>query len=635
MPTPTKDSKYSRKYAKEGIYPEAARATSAAAVSGNISTQYPWYGEFSNGPEPSDPVKRAYQLYMQQSEFKKPYKSNGYTEMETDADPPPGISIPGYEGPAVTSVDDPIPPPGLEDGGTTHTSFYVQTDRDYLRGGYCRGGLSEVRIKCQQPVYGYDLSFAEPGTIAYYIGGFGTNTLYLLIDADNNEFSRIRINLYMRSYQGVTGTSGTYIEEVVCDEYFVLTLAGGGITAVTVFSAENGDVATNIPDNAGTGVVTFPCLISEVANWYSNSTSITDNYLVDADFEPAWEGVEPPISLPDLHPVASPVCSSANNAQLGGTWPFVVTDTNEASDINGVGCNAVYGRVISDEEVWTARLTVNCPAGTVHTTPFLVESYHERNLVHDSIPICAEMSSTTLVPGLLQVHAEMTGFTYNFYHEDADMTEIEIAPGPPPITTITDPGRGSSLTEVDYEWRQYSALDDTTPILTFNYYIYAYETWDQTFALWGSVVNFSRIIDIQDSIPTSGYSGLSGPYIRYHWEHSVAGGHLAVYYEMAEVMQIGATDLSYQGGVVGPAFFNNWQNNPNFGIEALPVKRGIHAGFVYGDDVTDLVDICAITRNSNLEDCLEDLFAFFRTAAGILPQHLIYDSVEALAHIRF
>jgi len=634
MSTPTKDSKYSRKYAKEGVYPESARATSAHAISGNIATQYPWYGEFSSGPEPSDPVKRAYQLYMQQSEFKKPYMPGGYTEMETNADPPPGIQIPGYDGPGIPSVDEPIPPPDLEDGGTV-TSFYVQVDRGYEYGGFCRGNTVNIRLFCQQPAYGYTVTNAEAGTSVNYITGFGTNELYLQVVADNNEFDHFTINVEMRSYEGVNGTSGVSVREVVCDEYYVVRMEYGLIDVVTVFSSVEGDVAVNIPDNAGTGVVTFPALFTDITNWLDNSTDITDQALLSVDSSPSWQDDSLTITGPQFQNIIpANRCSATYNAYIGGSWPHVDEDTSVSSGANGIGCNSTSG-TIDDYFEWSAELSVDCPGGAIKDDPYTQVSYYKAERSKVAQGVSAEYNSLNLTTAKLVSYTECTGYSYWYFEESADHTQIPDEP-PPGQTKNTDDGGGTSEAEVDYNWTVYSFLDDTNPLLSYRHRIKNEESWNDTFGLDVVVTGFSRTLTIPDCVPSANYSGVTGGVVSIQWYGNLYGSKTATAWVMQEVLQIRATDLSDQTGDIGGVYMNDWEDKAVLSVVDLPVLRGVHAAIEYIEDGSaDNVDVCSMTRDSNLEAALEALFVFFKTTAGLATSDLIPSGVSISNSLRF
>jgi len=108
---------------------------------------------------------------------------------------------------------------------------------------------------------------------------------------------------------------------------------------------------------------------------------------------------------------------------------------------------------------------------------------------------------------------------------------------------------------------------------------------------------------------------------------------------MQEVLQIRATDLSdqtYAIDNIGGLYMNDWEDNAALSVVNLPVLRGVHAAIEYVEDGSaDNVDVCFMTRDSNLEDGLEALFVFFKTTAGLATSDLIPSGVTISNALRF
>ena len=634
-PGPSKDSNYSRKYAKEGIYPEAARSVSAKAVSNNIIGTQPWYSEFKRDgiKKPSTAIQRAYEVYMRQSEFKKPYKPGGYTEMETNADPPPGISLPGYEGPAIPSIDKPIIPPGGRPGGPLFASFYVQLDRSYEYGGFCRGNTTGIRLLCQQPAYGYTVSFAEPGTSVTYVSGYGTNTLILQVAADNNEFYSFTINVEMRDYRGLTGTSGVIIKEAVCEEYYVVRLNNGVVDNCFVWAMSDGAVANNIPDNPGTGTVSFPAAYSEIANWLLNSTPLTENVLVSVT-TPGWVYDPSPVINPSFHPTAS--CFNTENAFLGGTWPHVTVDTSVLSPANGVPTCETISETDTERKEWTAYQTMFCSPGyaAIKTDPLWQQSYEKDTVQIAAISPTVQMVSANLVPATMVVRTEQSGESYWYYAEQADTTQIPDGPDPPGLTKNTWDGNGGSLAYMDYSWDIYGSIDPGTPVLSWVHAIRNEESWTKTFFVAGSVVGFIRTLTASISVPRSTYSGVIGGVTGVGRTGSVYGRHSGVIAYMFETLQVEATGLGYVGGDVGGRLLSDWEDNANLSVVDRTPLFGCHAAPSYTEEYADNLDICTMVRDNNLETAFEDLWDLCRTDLGLTDGQLMPNAMTLSSSIR-
>ena len=632
-PGPTKDSNYTRMYAKGGVYTEAARSVSGHAVASNIIGSQPWYSEFKRSgiPKPSNAVQRAYEVYMRHSEFKQPYKPGSYTEMENNADPLPGLDIgyDGFDGPGMPDVDSPIIPPGAAGAGT-FTSFIVQIDRSYQYGGFCRGNTTEIRLFCQQPAYGYTVSFVEPGTSVNYISGFGTNTLYLRVVADNNEFNQFTINVEMRSYQGVTGTSGVTIPEAVCEEYYVVRLNNGVVDNCFVYAMSDGAVATNIPDNPGTGTVTFPAAYSAIANWLLNSTSLTENVLATASI-PGWVHADGAIVLPAFHSTTS--CSSDANEFIGGTWPKVIVNTSVASGANGVPTCETINETDTEHREWTAYQTVNCPAATAKTDPLWQQSYEKNEFQIAAIAPTVQMDSANLVPATIVVRTEQSGESYWYYTEDADTTQIP-NPTPPPATINADSGGGSSLAYFDYTWDIYGSIDPATPVLSWVHQFRNTESWNDTFFVDGVVTGFNRTYTSATSVPRTTYSGVVGGITGVGRTGSVYGRHSGIIAYMFEVLQVRVTDFTYIGGAVGAGLLNDWEDNANLVVVDDPPLFGCHAAPSYTEEYSDNLDICTMARDNNLETAFEDLWVLCRTDLGLADGRLMPGSMTLSSEIR-
>jgi hypothetical protein len=190
----TKDATSLRRYVTKGIYPDAARRFSHRSVQSNISNQYRYFSEFDSAPSdrPSTEVLSAYKKFLQQSEFKKPYKSPGYPEMEAGSDPPPGISI-GHpqrpDNPARIDIDEPI-------GAPPQTWILDAFSNDI----FCPGFTKEIVVHGTHPIYDLQTVFAEAGTNLTISSGLGTNTVVAEIDADEAESGFISFNAYERAF---------------------------------------------------------------------------------------------------------------------------------------------------------------------------------------------------------------------------------------------------------------------------------------------------------------------------------------------------------------------------------------------------------------------------------------------------
>jgi len=603
-PSATRDSNYSRKGIKEGTYPEAARSVSAKSVYNNVIDQIPWYSEFkSAGPKPSQAIQRAYEVYMRQSEFKKPYKSGGYTEMETNADPPPGYSSTAYEGPGVPDINEPIIPPG-GGGAPVSVSFFVQLDKTYEYGGFCRGNTTNIRLFCQEPVYGYTATFTEAGTSVNYVSGYGTNTLILQVVAANNQFGYFRLNVEMRSVEGLQGTSGVIIREAVCEEYFVLRMQSGAVDNVTVWAMSAGAVATNIPDNAGTGVVTFPAAYADIANWLANSTLISVSAL--ANFStPAWVSSGIDIRNPGQYYTTS--CSSSYNAFIGGSWPKVEIDTSVSSGSNGIpDCETISGETDTKHREYTAYMTVNCPAATIDSSPLWRQSYEKQESFYANDPITQIAVSANLVSKTMVFRTEAQGESYWYWQEDADYT------APPPF----DLGSGNSWAYLDYEFNVYGSIDPSNPIVTYYHKFDNVETWDDNFTIKGSVTNFARTITWEDSVPRNVTAIRAGG-------NSVYGRHSAILYYLTEVLQVSVGNDTYQGGSIGGGLLGGWETNANLSVAYETPLLGVHAAPSFSEDYADNLDICTMSRDTDLETAIKALWNECRSDLSLADSALM------------
>jgi len=631
-PGPTRDSNYSRKYLKEGVYPEAARASSAKSVYNNIIAQHQGYSEFKPGnTAPSTAAQRAYEVFMRQSEFKKPYRSGGYPEMETDADPPPGISIRiPTPRPAIPSVDDPIVPPGLP---PTHIVFQVFIDPDYEEGGFCRGNTVNCLFHGTEPIYEVRVAWSKPGTSIAVTSAFGFNDLYLDITADNGEFGFITLMFVMRSVEGVGAEINANVFGKVCEEYCLIRMEGPQppgptkVDKVTVWGMIEDAVVSNIPTNDLTGVVSFPADYSEITTWLEMSSSLAEQALMSGG-TPDW--LDDPLSLdtPDS-PDNGNSCSFDLNSYNGGSWPKVLIDETPYSGGDDKGCDSPT-LINQDYEEWEYRQSVNCPAGTTKNDPYVHTEYWQGDWIRRAQGISAELTSNNLVPATQVFRTELIGNSYNYFTESADYTPREVlnpSPPPPTIFVPNDLGSGSYTGWMRYNYNVYSPLD-SSPMVEAEHTVNVTESWSKTFALNGTVSGFTRTFSAvgipRDNYPKAATLGHSQVFR----QGSIYGRHTAVQVFIWEALKVQST-INSQAGPVGNQNFNDWESNAQWGVADADVYQGVHVGSIFdAETYTDNLDACTLTRNTGLESAVEDLIDSYKTDAGIGSDDMVPIPVE-------
>jgi hypothetical protein len=239
-PGATVDSRYSRRNLKTEDAYQASRSFSHKSVADTITKEFPYYSEFGkkNSKKPRDSITRAYRLYLQQSEFKKPYLPPGYPEMEYNFD------LPGR--PRIGKADTPTPDPWRPDTILDPTLIVFDLNcnaedeaaSDCADGecGFCPNDTVFVQLSCSEPCYWVQTSLTDdPATHLENIKGYGTNTIsFDLVCGEESGF--VTIEASMTSFEGVTGTSNVNLPE--CEScagdklvvYFVYTndLIGAG-----------------------------------------------------------------------------------------------------------------------------------------------------------------------------------------------------------------------------------------------------------------------------------------------------------------------------------------------------------------------------------------------------------------------
>lgn len=274
----TRDSKYSKKYRRPGIYPEAARTYEHKALYNNIIEQYPYYSEFEGRkyPLPSKAVRDAYRVFMQQSEFKKPYKSSGYGPMEDGADPPPGLGsdTSGWDNPARLNINEPIIP-GTLPTTTTTTVFDANSFSKW-----CGGVEVEIFIFTTEPTYLLTLTGTYPvGTyikstpagasgLTVAVPGMNSFSAILFVPVGYSGF--ITIECSMQSAGGVVGDSNINLYQLPlpCYKKYVhlrlSTVQRNGVTPFDsgtvyymIWDLTEDKLADDIPDGLG-GFVSMP-----------------------------------------------------------------------------------------------------------------------------------------------------------------------------------------------------------------------------------------------------------------------------------------------------------------------------------------------------------------------------------------
>jgi hypothetical protein len=229
-PGVTNDSKFSMRYIKDGtvVYPE--RNYSNKHVMDSITKEFPYWSEFGakDNVKPRDALYRAYQLYLQQSELKKPYQPGGYPAMEV------GWSPPNWRSPTIDGPDpgDPLGPGGPGPGGAIivfdlncNAEDEAASDCDE-ECGFCPNDTVRVQLSCSEPCYWVQTTLEDdPATHIDQrsVKGYGTNTVsFDLICGEESGF--VTIEASMTSVEGVTGSSNVNLPECdsCCD--FTLTL---------------------------------------------------------------------------------------------------------------------------------------------------------------------------------------------------------------------------------------------------------------------------------------------------------------------------------------------------------------------------------------------------------------------------
>jgi hypothetical protein len=627
-PGPTKDSQYSQKYVKSGIYPDSARSTSQSALHQNISSQVPEYSEFKRDGAPTTSQQRAYEVYMRQSEFKKPYLSDGYREMETDADPPPGFRRTnrpgGVDSPAIPNVNEPI----VDPGGPVTVIFNAYIDEDYEYGGFCRGqnGII-VRVYTTEPCYSITVTYSEPNTNVTLVGGAGTNEIYLQVDADNNQFAYITVEMHMRSYEGITGESNVNIMEVVCSEYYMLRIQGGTADVATIYDATNDQIATNIPDNAGTGTVSMPCNYSELTNFLNQATPLEVHNIASFNYSPSWGDAEYTIAQPSgwgLHPSPA-ACSTGNQPFPGsGTWPRYTTQTSVPAPVNGVGCNYTINETNYEDDFYTYNITINLsgypPVCYIETKPFAETWYGEHQGEFFGTRVNCEITGLTQGGGVGIVRTYVKHDSTMYWHEDADYnTHTEANPNPPPptIQVVDDYGSGNWQGTFDYIMEMYTFFD-SNPLYTWEHTVLHGEGWTRTFRLAGSVLGYSRAFTASAAEPRGNYAPVAAKgFSRYLQPFGVYGAHTGILGFMAETWQVSGTkkDDSGSGNV---SLFTNWEDDAAVTVTDEQPWGAVHAGVYYGEEFAETINICNdLSRSSNLESGVEDLLDKYKTEEGL------------------
>lgn len=217
----------------------------------------PSIGEFH--PEPVDQAAaRRFERFIRQSEFDKPYWSENYGDQEYLWDEP-GFGSRRRDAGTAHSFDTPLPSEEISEPVTVVFNAFTEDK-------YCPGEAKEVTFNTTEPYTGFQVLFAETGTVVTEVRQNSDNQVVLEIDADINQRGWVRIVFYMRTVEGITGDAILNVDREACGHYVVVKMGDH----CTVYDAKNDKVADDVIDNAGTGTVTFPAAFSAIDNWINN-----------------------------------------------------------------------------------------------------------------------------------------------------------------------------------------------------------------------------------------------------------------------------------------------------------------------------------------------------------------------------
>lgn len=621
-PGPTKDSNYSVKWGKKGTYPMSSRTSSRAAVNANITRQFPAMAEFGGESYemPSKETVDAYRVFLQQSEFKKPYKgAGGYHEMEANADPLPGLTI-DYTGrkldnPSIPNINEPIIPPGYE---PVTIIFNAYIDEAYEYGGYCRGNVADVRVDTTEPCYGITVTYSEPGTTVQILNtNLPANAIFLRVTAANNQFGMVTVEMLMRSFEGITGDSNVNIMEVVCSEYFMLTIEEGAVHVATIYDMTNEEIATNIPDNAETGTVSMPCNYNELTFFLANATALEVQAIATEDFNPSWSDGVTEIDQPEHFGYcndSSCWCSNANS-NYGGVWPSISSDLNESAPVNGIGCNHPISETNYDDDEYTYSFSIKWDPGCQATTqPFSEVWYGELDKEYFGKKICATITGLTDGGGVGIMRTFLHGESTMYWHENADTTPAWTPP--PPDPPPTDIGSGGWLGTFDYNMEFYTFLD-SAPMIEWEHTVSHGEGWTKTFRISGTVTGFSRAFNGVGE-PRGNYAGVVAKgFSRYVSPFGLYGAHSAVWGVFGEVWKVTGTKLN-DGGTIASSLFTNWEDHSAITVTDNIPYFGCHAGVSYTEEFAETINICNdLSRSGGLEGAVEDLLDKYKSESGM------------------
>jgi hypothetical protein len=194
---------YSRKPYTNYQYRDWMKNVTSKSVFNQILEQHSGFGEFSNNRASKTSLDRAVSHFLRQSEFKKPYNSPDFKEMEEDWEGPPGFRLNNRFDQPWNMQPPWVPGPSAE---PTTTIFDAEVE-----GGWCEDSTKNITITGTHPIYEIVITWGDGASLSNIIG-YGFNEV--TCDLEVGEYSGfVTIEVIMTSSEGVEGDSNVNVFE--------------------------------------------------------------------------------------------------------------------------------------------------------------------------------------------------------------------------------------------------------------------------------------------------------------------------------------------------------------------------------------------------------------------------------------
>jgi hypothetical protein len=208
---------YARKqYRTNKAYPEFVRTVTQKSVWDQITNKSSHLAEFSGLEFDSrDPLVKAYERFLKQSELKKPYRSDSYQDMEQDLQPSDPY------GPKFDSLDPFNPDPVFIDENDPSTGSAL-FDLN-VSGGWCEDETETIVCTTSQPCYLIQITYMSSGGVtingAESVSVPGLNSFELQLFVPDGYSGMVTLEAIMITFDGISGDSNDNVFEsrLCCD----------------------------------------------------------------------------------------------------------------------------------------------------------------------------------------------------------------------------------------------------------------------------------------------------------------------------------------------------------------------------------------------------------------------------------